>query len=379
MNIGFVSGEFAPMPGGVGEFTRILAEHTLDLGHVVHVLSREGCSSDSLTLMTVREWGLRCIAPLRTWANDNGIDLINLQFQTAAFDMSPLIHFLPSLLDQPLVTTFHDLRHPYLFPKAGRLRDWIVMHLARSSDAVIATNPEDGALLDHLPRRNVIPIGSLITSHADARDARSKWRRKLNVEDSTFVLGHFGFVKEIKGLDYLVDAIAELAQRGRKLKLVLIGGQHNAVDVDEDASYLEQLNKRIAGLGLETLVHWTGYLPDSDVAAGLQAVDLMVLPFLDGASYRRSSLMAAINYGCAILTTHPAIAYDTFNHGVNMWLVSCHSASAIADAIDHLIQHPQQLTNLRQGALELRPFFAWDAIAQKTVTFFEEVLCAAGH
>ena len=44
----------------------------------------------------------------------------------------------------------------------------------------------------------------------------------------------------------------------------------------------------------------------------------MVLPFEDGASYRRSSLIAAIHQGCAILTTEPAHEIETFAHGRNL-------------------------------------------------------------
>ena len=47
------------------------------------------------------------------------------------------------------------------------------------------------------------------------------------------------------------------------------------------------------------------YLPDNEVAACFGAVDLVVLPFTDGASYRRSSLIAAIHCRRAILTTEP--------------------------------------------------------------------------
>ena len=47
----------------------------------------------------------------------------------------------------PVVVTFHDLRVPYLFPKAGRLRPAAVTHLARAAAGVIATDPADEAEL----------------------------------------------------------------------------------------------------------------------------------------------------------------------------------------------------------------------------------------
>lgn len=379
MKIGLISGEFPPMPGGVGHFSRILAEAIQVQGHSVQVLSRTGSNYDTLEITGVSGWGLKNIPQIKTWADDHELDLINVQFQTAAYDMSPWIHFLPAVLDQPIVTTFHDLRHPYLFPKAGRLRDWTVMHLAGSADGVIATNPEDDEKLAHLPMRSVIPIGSNIVCGAASDESTARWREQLSATESTTLIGHFGFLQAIKGIDFLVDALAELRRNGHDLRLLFIGGQRNAVNADAGDSYRESLEDRIRQYGLEDVVRWTGFLPEAEVAACLGAVDIVSLPYLDGASYRRGSLMAAINYGCAIVTTQPTVEHEAFIHGENIWLIDRQSATAIGDAINHLIQNPQTVHQLREGARKLRLRFDWDVIARATLVFFEAVLRATGH
>ena len=379
MRIGLISGEFAPMPGGVGDFTRILAERLQASGHDVHLLTRDGCNSERLPLHTVKGWGLGCVASIRRWAESAELDVVNLQFQTAAFDMSPVVHFLPAALDQPFVTTFHDLRHPYLFPKAGPLRDWIVMQLAESSDGVIATNDEDAALLKQVDSRTVIPIGSNIIASAHHHLSREEWRARLDASESTFLLGHFGFVSSSKGLDHLIAALADLRQKQLDLRLIMIGAEQNPVDIRSDDTYLKRLQARLAELELSARILWTGYLPVDDVSACLQAIDLMTLPYLDGASPRRGSLLAAIEHGCAILTTSPSTNMAGFAHGENMWLAPSHSPDALADAISHLMQHPQLLRQLREGAGSLRQRFDWDVIAAKTVDFFERVLRSAGR
>ena len=379
MKIGLISGEFPPMPGGVGHFSRILAEVIQAQGHSVRVLSRTGSNCDTLEITGVSGWGLKNIPQIKSWADDHALDLINVQFQTAAYDMSPWIHFLPALLDQPIVTTFHDLRHPYLFPKAGRLRDWAVTHLAGSADGVIVTNPEDDEKLAHLPVRSVIPIGSNIICQAASDESTARWREQLSAAESTTLIGHFGFVQAIKGIDFLVDALAELRRNGHDLRLLFIGGQRNAVYADAGESYREALADRIRENGLEDIVRWTGFLPEAEVAACLGAVNIVSLPYLDGASYRRGSLMAAINYGCAIVTTQPTVEHETFIHGENIWLVDRQSATAIGDAIVHLIQNPQTVNRLRDGARKLRRRFDWDVIARDTLAFFEEVLRITGR
>ncbi len=379
MKIGLISGEFPPMPGGVGHYSRILGERMQAQGHSVRVLSRSGSNCDELEITGVSGWGLKQVLKIKAWAEDHELDVINVQFQTAAYDMSPWIHFLPSLLDQPIVATFHDLRHPYLFPKAGRLRDWIVMHLAGSADGVIATNPEDEKKLARAPMRAIIPIGSNILCEAASAESTARWREELSLSDSTTLIGHFGFVQAIKGIDLLVEALAELRGNGHDVRLLFIGGGRNAVNADAGESYRESLEDRIREYGLGDVVRWTGFLPEAEVAACLQAVDIVTLPYLDGASYRRGSLMAAINYGCAIVTTQPRVEHESFIHGENIWLIDRGSATAISDAIIQLIQNPQTVNHLRDGARQLRLRFDWDVIARDTLAFFEEVLRTTGH
>ena len=374
MKIGLVTGEYPPMPGGVGDFSRILAEQMCELGHEVHVFSRSGTTSKTLPVSTTDTWGPGCLTQIRSWARRRELNVINLQFQTAAFNMSPFVHFLPRFVDVPLITTFHDLRFPYLFPKAGRLRNWIVMQLARLSSGVITTNHEDDQRLRSLQRRRLIPIGSNIRARTFQSTERDMRRQQIGATDSSFLLGHFGFITESKGVDFLIEAAARLRSAGQEIRLVFIGARRNTVDADRPADYLRSLDERLASLGLAEAAHWTGYLPDAEVAAWLNAVDLITLPFNDGASFRRGSLIAAIHNGCAILSTEPAVAIDRFKHGCNLWLVPRGSAGAIEDAVLHLIRDREQLASLREGARRLSKHFDWDFIARSTVAFYETCL-----
>lgn len=374
MKIGLITGEFPPMPGGVGDFTRSLAERLRDHGHQVHVLSRRGSASATLNVNAVRGWGPSSLPAIRAWARRHSLEIVNLQYQTAAYDMSPYIHFLPTALEAPLVTTFHDLRFPYLFPKAGPLRDWIVMRLARASAGVITTNQADDRRLTGLPKRRLIPIGSSIpkATCSDSDTASAPWRAPAAT--NAFVLGHFGFITVSKGIDYLIEALASLRAAGHNLRLLLIGERRNTVDSDDGADYLTKLEDRVKQLGLADTITWTGFLPEREVAACFSAVDLMALPFTDGASYRRSSLIAAIHCGCAILTTEPALELDAFRHGDNLWLVPPASSAAIEAAILRLMKDREQLKRLRAGATQLSQHFDWDAIARQTIAFYRTVI-----
>jgi len=320
-------------------------------------------------------WGPGSLPRLRTWAREKALDIVNLQFPTAAYDMSPFVHILPDLLATPLICTFHDLRFPYLFPKAGPLRNWIVIRLARASAGIITTNQEDAALLESLPtRRRLIPIGSSVPHCASSPESRRRIRERVGAAADSFLLGHFGFLNPMKGVDHLLAALARLRAAGHDLRLLFIGARSNAIDKTAQARYQIKVEERIEQLGLADALHWTGFLPKAALADYFQAVDLMVLPFRDGASWRRSSLIAALHQGCAILTTEPAVEIACFQPGRNLWLAQRDSTAALTAALEYLLRERELLGRLRAGAAELSARFDWATIADDTLAFYEAVL-----
>ena len=376
MRIGIVSGEFPPMTGGVGACSQILARRLSALGHELRILSGPRAASDEFPLACVpANWGLPALTALRRWARHHRLEIVNLQFQTAAFNMSPCIHFLPHAFPGvPLVTTFHDLRVPWLFPKAGPLRRYILHHLARSSAAVISTNHEDHARLRPLARRaTLIPIGSNILAQRPADFDAAAWRRRHGLAPDETLLAWFGLVNHSKGLETLLASLSELRAAGLPFRLALIGGGPGDSDRSNRA-FSAALDARIARLQLEPALLRTGYLPDREVAAWLWASDLVVLPYRDGASFRRGTLMAAIRHGCATVTTIPRVSIPDFAHGHNLWLLPPADAPALTAALRHLAASPPTRARLRQGAAQLAARFDWDDIAAACADCFAATL-----
>jgi glycosyltransferase involved in cell wall biosynthesis len=376
MRIGIVSGEYPPQQGGIGAYSQILARTLAGQGHSVRVFSRYDALEDhpAVSLTTVaRRWGPLDLRALAGWAQDNRLDVINIQYQTAAFGMSPWIHFLPEFAGSvPVVTTFHDLLFPYLFPKAGPLRDWIVMRLARASAAVIATNHEDMARLGHLPHTALIPIGSNIMSGVPPDHDRQEQRMRARAATGDLLLAYFGFLNHSKGVDTLISALASLHADDIPARLVMIGGRVGSSD-PTNAIYANRVDEQIERLGLASYVHWTGYVADEAVAAWLDAADVVVLPFRDGASYRRGSLMAAIQHARPIVTTLPAVDIPTFRDGENMLLVPPDQPSVLARALRRVNADAELRQHLAAGAAELRAEFDWERIARACAAHYAQV------
>lgn len=375
MRVGIVTGEYPPMQGGVGAYTHILVQRLVQQGHAVTVFSDAKAQNDLIS-GRAQHWGLNSLGAIARWAAQHQLELVSLQFQTAAFRMSPFIHFLPRWLRPlPVVTTFHDLRFPYLFPKAGPLRDWIVAHLARASAGVIVTNHEDLAHVRALGLSDavLVPIGSNILTTLPPDFQREQWRAQAGAAQDDFLIAHFGFINRSKGLETLLESIVRLRDEGLPVKLVMIGGRTGSSD-PTNAAYAAEIDQRINTLNLQQIICWTGFVDEQQVSAYLHASDIVTLPFLDGASYRRGSLMAAVDHGRPIITTQPPVEIPAFVHGENMLLTPPDDADALAEAVKSLYNTPALRQHVANGALTLRTQFDWTQIAHNCALFFEQIL-----
>lgn len=375
MRIGLITGEYPPLQGGISDYTDILARNLTAQGHAVHIFSDARAEQQQASIPVTRlrgPWRWNSLRQVRIWAREQRLDVLNLQFQTAAYAMSPWVHFMPRFVDVPFVTTFHDLRFPYLFPKAGPLRTWIVDRLARHSDAAITSDYQDFERLEGLTLAHHIRIGSNIPDTLPDDYTRQAWRRRAGAKDTTFLLGFFGFLNHTKGFDTLLYALRRLCDAQVPVRLIHVGGDAGTAD-PTNVAYAAQITQLIETLGLSDVVHFTGYLDDEDVSAYLNACDLVVLPFRDGASQRRGSLIAAIVQGCAIVTTQPLHPTDHFSDDA-FCFVPADDVDALTDAIARLHAEPARVATLREGTKVLRKQFEWGAIAQQTVAVYEAAM-----
>ena len=382
MKVLFVSGEFPPMQGGVGDYTREIGLALRDLGNEVHVAtSTQAAPVNGLSVHPVVErWSWGCWSILLDLVRQHRPDVVHVQYQAAAYAMHPAINFWPRRLrllgaDRPgSVVTFHDLKVPYLFPKAGSLRRWVVTELARQSDAAITTNRADFEQLARDLGREpaLIPIGSNIEPHLPSDYDRDAWRARWGAAPGDLLLCFFGFINDKKGVDTLLHALNLVISDPTESvnpQLLFIGGQTGASD-PTNVAYLARIQALIAELGLTDRVGWTGYLPDEQVSASFTAADLCVLPFCEGVSFLHGTLHAALVHGAAIVTTEPRVSLPELRPGENVYLVPREDAEALSAAIRHLAAQPKLRKTLGAGASALAESFRWDRIAAATLDLY---------
>lgn len=384
MKVLLVTGEFPPMQGGVGDYTKELGQAMAGLGVEVHVVTSVQGNSAPKGLKVhplIRNWGWRCWETIIHLVRQEQPQVLHIQYQTAAYGMHPAINFLPwrlrlLSLRPRLVVTFHDLRVPYLFPKAGQARRWVTRAIARGCDAIVATNQEDELTLRGWgfgAKVTRIPIGSNITPQLPPKYDREGWRRRWGAAPGTALIGHFGFLNASKGVETLLRALKLLVEDGHDMHLLMIGGKVGSSD-PTNIAYAQRVEALIEELGLRERVHWTGFTLQSEVSANLMAADLCVLPYRDGISFRRGSLMACLAHGCPIVSTRPSRRIPELREGESVLLAPPDDPATLARRIGDVIWDADLRKRLREGALRLAQHFTWSAIAQETVALYEGLL-----
>ena len=382
MKIGIVTGEYPPLKGGVGDYTQKLASQLINKGNKVSIFTDHRCIATNYTLEnlqvianTSRKWGWLDL--WRTYYATANVDILSIQYQAAAYgNMSPPIHFLPRFAIPPTTTTFHDLNPPYLFPKAGSLRSKSISELIHKSNGIITTNPEDYRLCTKRFKINnidEIPIGSNIPNVDPTTFSKKLIRSKYGVNNNELLLGYFGFLNQSKGGQLLIETLAELHSAGISARLMFIGELVGTAD-PTNHKYLTETEDLARTLGMAKYIVKTGFV-DPDIASILiQSCDMMVMPYLNGASLRNGSLIACLTNGCPIITTKPSVDYNLLKDGINIVFVPNNNVSSTVKAISDMRLNPTLRNQIGAEARKLHKVFDWSNIADQTIAFFNKVL-----
>jgi glycosyltransferase involved in cell wall biosynthesis len=354
-----VSGEYPPDVGGVGDYTDRLRQ----------ALAAQGWQSSVLSRRLVRRWDARALARLVRTTPREG--LVHIQFQAAAYDLLGDVCLMPTVLRRlrpgvRSVTTFHDVRVPYLFPRAGRLRRAALGFLARSSDAVIAADERDLEWLGGPScRHHQVPIGPNIACEPGPAYDRTAFRSELGLEPGTLAIVYFGLLNQSKGLDLLLDAFDLVLGKVPNARMLLLGGETGASDTTD-----RQTAIRVRGRlhRLAERVVWPGWLPPQTLSRYLLAGDVALLPYADGASPRRGSLLACAAHGLPIVSTQPAsqAVADAIQ------AVPGH-ADPLAEAVLRVADDPAVSARLRESTTALTARTAWPRIAAAHARIYEEL------
>jgi len=359
---------------GVGDYTRCLAEELAGQGEDVVVLTSDRYRGETggpvAVLPRVRAWTVGEALRLTSSAISPPVDLIHLQYTPDLYGQGLGFKFVPLLArirsGPPVVITFHTL-------VGGSLRSRVVAPLLLlSAWWSISANEEVSALIRRrLPsfagRCTEIPIGANIPTKPAGMQRVS--RATLGLPQEGPVLVHFGLIYPGKGLETLFAALAELLRVQPQVRLAIVGDNR-----PENIWYMEYLKALAGRLGVASAIIWLGRRPGEEVSLILNAADIFVVPYDDGVSIRRGSLMAGLAHGRPVVSTVSTLPSAYLRDGDNIALVPPKDAVALASRIASLLAKPEEAACLGKAALAVAARFSWSVIAQETRNLYARVL-----
>lgn len=187
--------------------------------------------------------------------------------------------------------------------------------------------------------------------------SKEEARRQIGLEMGKPMLLFFGFVREYKGLKYLLKALPLVKQRVSDVKLWIVG------DFGESK---EEYLKLIADNGLQNdIIIIDGYVPDKEVEKYFAATDLVVLPYISATQ----SGIAQIAYGFEkpVIVTNVGGLPEVVKDGKTGYVVNKENERELAEAIVKffsLDSAEEFADHIRDSAKE----FSWETMVETVIS-----------
>jgi glycosyltransferase involved in cell wall biosynthesis len=164
----------------------------------------------------------------------------------------------------------------------------------------------------------------------------------------------------------LLQTFERISQADASARLLLLGHATGASDPTDEATaraFLQRLGP------LAERVLRPGYQPPSALSAYLLAADVALLPYADGASPRRGSLLACAAHGLPIVTTTGPGLTRQLADAVLAYPPG--DAAALAAAVTQAARDAALRERLRAGCGRLAEATKWATIADRHVAIYE--------
>lgn len=302
-----LTGEYPPDTGGVGDYTRMVAAGLVERGSAVHVWCPAAAESADGALHVHHlpdEFGARSRAILEAAFNAMPGSVILEYVPNALGARGANLPFCLWLLRMrrrsiDVRVMFHEPYFYFSWERPWRNALAVVQRLMaavliRASRVAYLSTPAWARYLRRWGSSTMIesPIPATVATDASA-DSVAAWRSRFVAGHAdALIVGHFGTFGDHVGRE-LTGAVPAVLRAAAAARFVFIGRGGEA--------FASALASREPALGPR--VYATGTLSRTDVSAALRACDLVVQPYPDGVTTRRTSVMAALANGVAVVTT----------------------------------------------------------------------------
>lgn len=355
-----VTGEYPPVEGGVGDYVFSLSNELAQAGYDVHVWcparAGDGLNQPYVTVHSAfKSFGLLdCIRVGRELRTCGMSRRLLVQWVPHAFGMRGanlpfclwvLARSIAGRDDVELM-----VHEPFLRivgsrkQRAAAIAQRLMMTtlLLASSRVWVSTPYWWTSIRTFALKRRVtvgwLPLPSNVALLADERRVAAL---REEVPDSKYVVGHFGLFGPGKDA-YFIPYVEAILDRIPTLMFRLIGPLSTATR--------RSIVERRPDLGSRVVA--VDGVPKDEAVCHLAACEMLVQPYLDGVSSRRTSLMAGLGLGIATVT-HTAECTEPFWRTDKACYLADPTPEGYADAVACLISDPTARAELGWRAREV--------------------------
>jgi glycosyltransferase involved in cell wall biosynthesis len=270
---------------------------------------------------------------------------------------------------KPYVVTLHGMLDPWSLSQK-RLKKQLALsvlgyraHLNRAA-VLHCGNTDEVRLIEPLgltPRRVIIGNG-FFEEEIRPPEQPGAFRRKIGIADDVPLALFLSRIHLKKGLDYLVDAVALLRQRGVGLQVAICG---------PDDGYARQLQSQIDARSVNDRVRLIGPIYGQDKLAALADCDLFVLPS------RQEGFSMAITEALAM--GKPVVISDACHFGevaeAGAGIVTPLDAAAVADGIAEVLRDRTRAAAMGEAGRRLvLGKYTWPKVAEQLEAMYQSIL-----
>lgn len=277
--------------------------------------------------------------------------------------------FLAWLIRLKVIVTAHDiesfvsqLSSPVLTRWVYRLATHVITHNALSKQQL--------ATIAQIPERKItiIPHGNYLHALRPLPSLQAA-RVRLNLPQDANILLFFGQIKEVKGLDILLQAMPALLQQVPNTYLIIAG----RVWKDDFAKYEKIIQQNQIEPYCRTYIH---YIPNEEVATFYAAADLVVLPYRK--IYQSGVLLMAMSYCKPVLASDLDAMKQIIEHDQTGFLFPNGSVAALSATLVRLLMDKERLYQIaRLGFEYIQKEHGWDTIGQQTMACYQQAVAHA--
>jgi glycosyltransferase involved in cell wall biosynthesis len=347
-----LTGEYPPQPGGVGDYSRLVALALARAGHEVHVWApgvADVREEDGVTEHRVPA----LFTPAGLVRLTRGLDgcrgprRLLLQYVPHSFGMKamnvPFCAWFASRQQDERWVFFHEVVYPWSAsapPRHQVLAGVTRVMLRLVADAADRAFVSIPAWAEHLPARvrrhaEWRPVPSNLPTEAPEATVQAV-RSELAAGE---VVGHFGTYGGV--IAGLLEGVLVPLLRAHPRRHALLLGRGGAAFRDALASRHPDVAARLRA---------TGALPPEAAAAHLRACDLLLQPYPDGVSARRGSVMAGLGLGMPIVTNTGHLTEPLWRELGPVELVEGTAPGPWTEAAERLLAHADARAALRDRA-----------------------------